>query len=210
MTVVGRRGTVLEETTNELGPASDSIVGDRGMPQTIVDAIIAKHGRLDILVNNAGVATVAPLAETSDEEIERMYRTNVFATLALSRAALPHLIKTGGSIINISSIAAGNTTAGQTAYGSSKAAVDHITRSLAVEYGPSGVRVNAIAPGMTTTEMTEAARSDERTRAAVERFTPLRRFGEPVDIARAVLLLASDDAGWITGQIVKASGGLSV
>ena len=97
---------------------------------------------------------MGPLKETSDEEIERVYRTNVFATLALSREALPHLIKTKGSIINISSTVSQGVMAGTSVYASSKAAVDHATRNLAAESGPSGVRVNVVAPGATTTDMT--------------------------------------------------------
>ena len=209
--ISGRRQSVLEATTKELGASAHFVVGDvskNGEPKAIVDKTIAKYNQLDVLVNNAGAFAMGPLMETSDEEIERIYRTNVFATLALSREALPHLIKTKGSIVNISSTVSKGVMAGVSVYASSKAAVDHLTRTLAAENGPSGVRVNAVAPGMTATDMSAGMRSDEQMLAMMVQQTPLGRVGEPSDIAKAILLLASDEAGWITGQIVQASGGM--
>ena len=209
--IAGRRQSVLEATTKELGASAHFVVGDvskSGEPKAIVDEAIAKCGQLDVLVNNAGAFSMGPLMETSDEEIERIYRTNVFATLALSREALPHLIKTKGSIINISSTVSSGVMAGSSVYASSKAAVDHITRTLAAEYGPNGVRVNAVAPGLTATDMSTGARSDEQMLAMMVGQTPMGRVGEPPEVAKAVLLLAGHEAGWITGQVVQASGGL--
>ncbi|MEM7346050.1 MAG: SDR family oxidoreductase, partial [Chloroflexota bacterium] len=211
--ITGRRQAVLEAATQELGDSSHFVVGDiskDGDPKRIIAETIAKYGQLDILVNNAGTHTMGPLVETSDEEIERTYRINVFGPLVLSREALPHLIKAKGSIINISSTVANGAIAGQSVYGSSKAAVDHATRTLAVEYGPSGVRVNAVAPGVTATDMAGGALTDDTMMAMIIGQTPLGRVGDPTDIAKAILLLASDDAGWITGQVVLASGGLMI
>ena len=211
--ITGRRQSVLEATTKELGASSHFVVGDiskSGEPKAIVDETLAKYGQLDVLVNNAGIHTMGPLVETSDEEIERTYRINVFGPLVLSREALPHLTKTKGSIINISSTVSNGVIAGQSVYGSSKAAVDHATRTLAVEYGHSGVRVNAVAPGVTATDMSEGSLADENVMAMIIGQTPLGRVGDPSDIAKAILLLASDDASWITGQVVLASGGLMI
>ena len=146
--ISGRRQAVLEATTKELGASAHFAVGDVsniGEPKAIVDKTISKFGRLDVLVNNAGTMAMGPLVETSDEEIERVFRTNVFALLALSREAIPHLIKTKGSIINTSSTASTSAMPGTSIYSSSKATVDHITRILAAEYGPSGVRINAVS-----------------------------------------------------------------
>lgn len=214
--IAGRRQSVLEATAKELGESTPGasvhfVVGDvskSGEPKAIVDETIAKYGQLDVLVNNAGTWLMAPLGETSDEEIERVYRTNVFATLALCREALPYLSKTKGSVINISSTVSRGVMAGTSVYASSKAAVDHATRNLAAEYGPSGVRFNVVAPGGTTTDMTTELLSDGQMREMMIGMTPMGRIGEPSDIAKAVLLLASDDAGWITGQIVQVSGGM--
>ena len=151
---------------------------------------------------------MGPVMELDDEEIERVFRTNVFSILAVSREALPHLIKTQGSIINISSTVSTSAMPGISVYASSKAAVDHITRTLAVESGSSGVRVNAVAPGLTATDMAAAASPDGQMQEMMVSQTPMGRVGEPQDIARVVRLLASDDAGWVTGQIVQVSGGL--
>ena len=211
--IAGRRQSVLEAATKELGTASHFVVGDiskSGGPKAIVDKTLAKYGQLDVLINNAGVHTMGPLIETSDEEIEHTYRINVFGPLALSREALPHLIETKGSIVNVSSTVSNGAIAGQSIYGSSKAAIDYATKTLAVEYGPNGVRVNAVAPGVTATDMAGGALSDENMMAMIVGQTPLGRVGEPSDIAKAILLLASDNAGWITGQVVITSGGLMI
>lgn len=209
--IAGRRQSTLEATTSELGDSVHFVVADvskRGQPKALVDETVAKFGRLDVLVNNAGTLTMGPLTETSDEDIERVYRTNVFALLAVSREALPHLIKTKGSIINISSTASKGVMANTSVYSSSKAAVDHVTRILAAEYGPDGVRINAVAPGLVATDMSAGVRSDDQMLAMMVEQTPMGRIGEPSDIANAVLLLAGDEAGWITGQVVQASGGM--
>ena len=208
--IVGRRQSVLVGTVNELGASAHFIVGDvskSGESKAIVDEVIEKYGQLDVLVYNAGAATMSPLLETSDEEIELIYRVNVFAVLAFSREALPHLIKTKGSIINISSTVSNSVMPGLSVYASSKAAVNHLTKILAAECGPSGVRVNTVAPGFTTTDMSAEYLSDEQMLTTILAQTPMGRVGEPSDIAKAVLLLASDDAKWITGKIVQASGG---
>ncbi|MCH8908627.1 MAG: SDR family oxidoreductase [Candidatus Heimdallarchaeota archaeon] len=211
--IVGRRQNVVQATTKELGDKAQFVIGDIskvGEPKIIIDQVIAKNGQLDLLVNNAAAFTRGPLSETTDEEIERIYRTNVFALLALSREALPHLIKTKGSIINISSGAANTARAGGSIYASSKAAVNALTRNLAAEFGPSGVRVNVISPGVTVTEMSAPMTSNEEMMTRIVKQTALGRIGLPSDIAKAILLIASDEAGWITGQIVQASGGLTL
>ncbi len=209
--IVGRRASVLEEAVSELGDSADFIVGDvskSGGPKAIVDELIARHERLDVVVNNAGTMTMGPVVESSDEETERVFRTNVFSILSLSREALPHLTKTQGSIINISSTVSTAVMPGISVYGASKAAVDYITRVLAIENGPGGVRVNAVAPGLTSTDMLASASPDGQMQEMMVAQTPMGRAGEPVDIARVIRLLASDDAGWVTGQVVQVSGGL--
>jgi len=128
--------------------------------------------------------------------------------LAVSRETLPHLIKTEGSVIDRSSTVSKGVIASTSVYSSSKAAVDHITRILAAEYGPDGVRINAVAPGLVATDMSAGVRSNDQMLAMMVEQTPMGRIGEPSDIANAVLLLAGDEAGWITGQVVQASGGM--
>jgi len=208
--ITGRRQSVLEEATQELGAQAHFTTGDvskNGDPARIIEETIRKFGRLDILVNNAGTGKMGPLSETSDEAIENIYRTNVFAPLALVREATTHLANSKGAIINVSSVAARGMMPGVVTYASSKAAVDHATRLLAAELGPMGIRVNAVAPGLTDTDITADVKSNEEMLGMIIAQTPMGRLGEPDDIANAVLLLADDRAGWITGQSVQAGGG---
>ena len=174
-------------------------------PERIVDAARKAFGRLDILVNNAGVLDAAPLADATPEHYERTFAVNVFGLVQVTRAAAPHLPDGSGRIVNTSSIGARGAFAGLSAYVASKAAVDAITRSLAVELGPRGVTVNAVAPGTTETDM--LIRDPDFLQQATSK-TPLGRIGRPEDIAATVAFLTSPDAAWITGQVIDASGGL--
>ncbi|MCG8557943.1 MAG: SDR family oxidoreductase [Proteobacteria bacterium] len=182
-------------------------VARSGDAKKVIDSVIERHGRLDVLVNNAGIGFMKPLAETSDDEIGHLLSVNVAGLLAFSREALGALGKTGGSIINISSTIATAVMPAMVAYGGTKAAVEHITRLLAAEVGPQGIRVNAVAPGATETDMTRGAMSGEM-RDAITSQTPLGRFGQPADIGSVVAWLAGPGAAWVTGQCVAASGGL--
>ena len=209
--ITGRRQNVLEETTKELGEQTCFIVGDvskKGEAKRIIDETIEKFGQLDVLVNGAGTGAMGPLSETSDEVIESTFQTNVFGPLALIREAAPYLIESKGNVINITSVMSKGVMAGSAMYAASKAALDHVTRCLAAEYGSSGVRVNAVAPGLTATDITAELRKDEQMLGIFVAQTPMGRLGEPIDIAKTVLLLAGDEAGWVTGQVVQAGGGL--
>lgn len=208
--ITGRRQKVLEQTAQELGPQCYGIAGDvskSGEPSRIIEEVISKFGRLDALVNNAGTGSMGPLSQTSDDMIESIYRTNVFAPLALIREATAHLAETKGTVINISSVAASGMMPGVAAYASSKAAVEHATRLLAVELGPMGIRVNAVAPGLTDTDITEEVKANEQMLGMIIAQTPMGRLGKPQDVANAVVLLADSRASWVTGQCVQASGG---
>lgn len=208
--ITGRRQSVLEDAVQELGPQAHYITADvcgNGEPARIVKETISKFGRLDVLVNNAGTGTMGPLTETSDDDIESTYRINVFAPLALARESITHLANSKGSIVNISSVTARGTLPGVVAYASSKAAGEHAVRLLAAELGPVGIRVNAVAPGFTDTEALSYVKSNEEMMGMIIAQTPMGRLGKPEDIANAVLLLADDRAGWVTGQSVQAGGG---
>lgn len=208
--ITGRRQSVIDQTVQELGSQAYGIAGDiskHGEPARVIEEVISKFGRLDVLVNNAGTGSMGPLSETSDEVIENIYRTNVFAPLALIREATSYLAESKGVVINISSVTSSGMMPGVVAYASSKAAVDHTTKLLAVELGPVGIRVNAIAPGLTDTDISADVKSNEEMLGMVISQTPLGRLGEPKDIANAVLLLSDNRAGWITGQCVQAGGG---
>jgi 3-oxoacyl-[acyl-carrier protein] reductase len=166
-------------------------------------------GKVDILVNNAGVYSFAPLEEITEEEINRIYSTNVTGLLLTTKAAVKLFPSEGGSIINIGSIVSENTPVNTSIYTGSKGAVDAITRVLAKELGPKKIRVNAVNPGVTTTEGTNSlgiAGSDFETQLVMQ--TPLGRTGKPDDIADVVAFIASDDARWVTGALLQAGGGL--
>jgi 3-oxoacyl-[acyl-carrier protein] reductase len=166
-------------------------------------------GRLDVLVNNAGVYEFAPLEDVTPEHFHRMFNLNVLGLILASQEAVKHFGPAGGSIINISSVAARSAPPTTSVYSATKAAVDAVTRSLSQELGPRKVRVNSINPGMIETEGVHAAGITESDfRKQVESQTPLGRIGQPRDVAPAAVFLASDDSSWITGEAFFVSGGL--
>jgi 3-oxoacyl-[acyl-carrier protein] reductase len=167
------------------------------------------YGKVDILVNNAGVYAFAPLEAVTEEEINRIFTTNVTGLLLTTKAAVQLFPSEGGSIINIGSVVSELTPPQSSVYTGTKGAVDAITRVLAKELGPKKIRVNAVNPGFTITEGTETAGivgSDLEKNAAAQ--TPLGRGGKPDDIADVVTFIASDEARWITGSLLQAGGGL--
>ena len=165
-------------------------------------------GKLDVLVNNAGVYKVAALEETSEAEYQRQFGINVLGPLLATREALPLFGSEGGSVINISSIVSRMGIPGLAIYAGTKGALDTITQVLASELGPRKIRVNSINPGMVESEGTHAAGfigSDFQKN--VEAQAPLGRIGQPEDVAKVAVFLASDDASWLTGERISASGG---
>lgn len=209
--VCGRREGPLEAVCETLGDSASYVrmdLAERGDPERTAKAVQERHGRLDTLINNGGTFLLRSLAESTDDEIERVFRVNVFGLLALTRACTPLLVQSQGSVVNLSSTVAQGVLPGSIAYAGSKAAVEQITRCLAAELGPRGVRVNCVAPGLVATDMTTTLRRDPDSLNAVIQDTPLRRVGEPADIAPSVAFLGSKEGGWVTGQVVQASGGL--
>lgn len=168
-----------------------------------------QYGKVDVLVNNAGVYAFAPIDVITEEEIDRIFGTNVKGLLLTTKAAVAHFPAEGGSIINIGSVVSELTPAASSIYTGTKGAVDAITRVLAKELGPKNIRVNAVNPGLTITEGTKSggiADSEFETNAVKD--TPLGRTGKPEDIADVVAFVASDDARWVTGALLQAGGGL--
>jgi 3-oxoacyl-[acyl-carrier protein] reductase len=166
-------------------------------------------GKVDILVNNAGVYAFSPLEAVTEEEINRIFTTNVTGLLLTTKAAVALFPSEGGSVINIGSVVSELTPPQSSIYTGTKGAVDAITRVLAKELGPKKIRVNAVNPGFTVTEGTHTAGiagSDFETNAIAQ--TPLGRSGKPDDIADVVTFIASDEARWITGSLLQAGGGL--
>src|ERR1700722_9584064 len=156
-------------------------------------------GQLDILVNNAGIYGVAPLGQITEEHFHRLFDLNVLGLILTTQEALNHFGPEGGSIINISSIVSASSPADQSVYNATKSAVDGLTRTFAKELGQRKIRVNSINPGPVETEGTHAAGMIDYFKARVA-LPPLGPLGQPDDIGSAVALLASPDAGWITGE----------
>lgn len=177
--------------------------------QRLFKDVLKAFGKLDIVVNNAGVYEFAPLAEVTPAHFHKMFELNVLGLLLVSQEAAKHFGASGGSIINVSSVASRVTLPNTSVYSATKAAVDAITHSLGKELGPRNIRVNSINPGMVETEgLHTAGIIDSELQKSFEAQTPLGRIGQPQDIAPAVLFLASDDASWITGETLFVAGGL--
>ncbi len=186
-------------------------VAAKGAPGEIVRRAILAFDGLDILFNNAGVSLGLAVRETTDEAWDAVQAVNLTAVFRLCREAIPHLTaSTRGRIVNTASVMANGTDYGLGAYCASKAGVLGLTRTLALELGRAGVTVNAILPGAIRTGMTAPGFSDPKIAEVWARKSVLKRLGEPIDVARLALFLASEDAGFITGQAIAADGGLTL
>jgi 7-alpha-hydroxysteroid dehydrogenase len=174
----------------------------------LVEAAVDGLGRVDIVVNNVGGTMPLPLMDTSEEFLEEAFHFNVTTAFALSKAAVPALLETGGgSIVNISSVMGRLRERGYLAYGTTKAALAHMTRLMAADLAPR-IRVNAIAAGSIATSALEIVMTSDELREPMERATPLRRIGEPEEIAAGVLYLSSPAGGYITGKVLEIDGGI--
>ena len=187
------------------------VIGGSVAKAADVDALFAEtkkqFGKLDVLVNNAGVYGFSPIDGITEEEIDRQFGVNVKGLLLATKAAAALFPEEGGSVINIGSIVSETTPATATVYNGTKGAVDAITRTLAKELGPRKIRVNAVNPGLTSTEGNAFMAGSDFFNAAIAQ-TPLGRIGAPDDIADVVTFIASDDARWITGALLQVGGGL--
>lgn len=181
--------------------------------KSMIDEIIEKEGKIDILVNNFGTSTPnkdLDLINTEEEYFFNTIKANVGTVFSISKNAIPHMIENGGgSIINISSIGGVVPDISRIAYGVSKSAINNITKQMAMQYARYGIRVNAVLPGMTTTEAVSANMPEEFQKSFLS-HVPLNRMGTPEDIANAVYFFASDLSSYITGDIMEVSGGYAL
>ena len=217
LVLVGRDEPALTAAAGESRAAGAAVVTcaadltTSNAPRRIIDAAIASFQRIDVLVNAAGIIAAAPLETTTDELWDSMMAINARAPFRLMREALPHLKETRGSIVNVSSVNGLRSFPGVLAYCTSKAAVDHLTRCSAIELAPFGVRVNAVNPGVTVTNLhRRSGMGDEQYAAFLERSKtthPLGRPGDAAEIADLILFLASERAGWMTGETIPIDGG---
>jgi NAD(P)-dependent dehydrogenase (short-subunit alcohol dehydrogenase family) len=172
-------------------------------------AVAAFDGRVDVLVNNAAVALRKPSEELTVDEIDAMWHVNVRAVLLLCAAIVPVMVEHGGgSVINVSSVSGLRGTPRRAAYAATKAALDGITRALAMEYGPRGVRANSVAPGVVETALWRELLARDGVEETIVGQTALRRLATPDDIADVVVFLASDAARFVTGEVLAADGGM--
>jgi len=211
----GRRVAMIDRDADELMKVADNmesvlpIICDVSQPAQ-VDAMVARvmdeMGRIDVLVNNAGVAAFEPIGKTDFETWRTVMETNLDGVFLCSQAVIPHMAKQGGAIVNIASISGLRASTLRVAYGTSKAAVIHLTKQQAAELGEVGIRANCVAPGPVATKLATAVHSPE-IRAAYYRAMPLNRYGTEEEIAQVIVFLCSDKAGFVTGQVVAADGG---
>jgi NAD(P)-dependent dehydrogenase (short-subunit alcohol dehydrogenase family) len=177
-----------------------------------VQNILAKYQTIDVLVNNAGINLKKEILDVTEEEFERIFRTNVLGLFSLTKEVARHMVtKRSGSIINISSMAAHYGIPKVIAYTASKSAVEGMTRAMAVELSPSGIRVNCIAPGFIETKMSAAAlNNDPERKNRVLSRTPMGKLGLPEDVANACYFLSTDESKFLTGTIIPVDGGNSI
>jgi 3-oxoacyl-[acyl-carrier protein] reductase len=204
----------LQSVANEIAGRGGSVIACRGDVSSANDMelafgrIVQSFGRIDVLVNNAGALERALVEESTDEHWYRMLGVNLLGAVVCSRLAIPVMKRTGGSIINCSSILASFPNTASAAYGVAKLGIVLLTRVMAAELAPYKIRVNCYAPGVANTDFA-ADVIRERGAQKLEQIA-MRRFGEPEDIAKVVLFLASEEAGYITGQCIAVDGGMWV
>ena len=211
----GEPGDALEAVRAAGSPAlqhrlAQGDVSSRADIERMIDETVEAFGRLDIMVNNAGIQVEAPSETADPDTLEQILRVNLLGAAYGSQAAIRHFLSRpgGGVVLNNSSVHEIIPKPGFLAYSLSKGGMGNLTRTLALEYADRGIRVNAVGPGATLTDMNDAWRNDPKARAGVERHIPMRRAATAEEIAAVFAFLASDDASYVTGQTIYADGGL--
>ena len=211
--VNGRREHKLHETIAGFDAAKLLVhpgdVSDEAYVKRLVEDTVNKFGKLDVLVNNAGMAIFGPFAQTTTQDWRKLMATDLDSVYFACREALPYLLKTKGTIINVSSVSGLGGDWGLSSYNAAKGAITNFTRSLALEYGSRGVRINAVAPSLTSTEATVDLEKSEAVMAAFRDRLPIGRSATPEEVAGVIAFLASEDAVFINGVSLPIDGGLN-
>ncbi len=187
--------------------AYQSDAGDFAQAEALIAQVLADFGKLDIVVNNAGITRDTLMLRMTEQQWDEVIQTNLKSVFNMTKHALKPMIRTGGSIINMSSVVGVFGQQGQANYAASKAGIIGFSKSIAKEYGSRGIRCNAVAPGFIATEMTDAL--DEKTKDGYLSAIPLKRLGAGDDVANTCVFLASDMGAYITGQVISVCGGLN-
>ncbi len=216
--LLGRDKTKLQKTASEIGDKKNTVIVIADITKeaevlSAVDQTINSFDKIDILVNNAGaINDPEPFHKMTDDQWEDLVQTNLIGTFRMTKAVIPIMMKNGGgSIVNISSVLGIRSIpkVPLSVYGATKAGVIMFTRSIAVEYGQYKIRCNCVAPSTIRSSLIEPYLQDEEAKKVLEGTFPLRKIGEPEDIAGAVAYLCSDDAKWVTGTVMMVDGGVS-
>ncbi len=211
--LAGRRVDKLDNVMADLPPrrvfAQQTDVTDRAACIALIDAAVARFGRLDVLVNNAGTATFGAFLDTAEADWQRVLATNVAGVIHCTQAAMPHLLESGGNVVNVSSVSGIGGDWGLSFYNASKGAVSNLTRALALEYGGQGVRVNAVNPSLTATDMSAALTGNPEMMAKFKDRIPMGRAAEPAEVADVIAFLAGHDARFVNGVNLPVDGGVS-
>lgn len=212
--IVDRNSDLAEQVAHDIGAMAPVVgdVGDSAFCDRAIEIALERHQRLDVLVNGAGIIVRADALETTDAQWREMIDVNVNGVFFMSRAAVRHMKKQGhGAIINFGSIWGGIGAAGVVAYCATKGAVHQMTRAMALDHAEDGIRINAVCPGEVNTPMLSYGRPSPPTAEDLQKLAdetiPMKRLAEPIEIARVVVFLASDDASYMTGAMVPVDAG---